>query len=363
MKKVMIYAYTYFNLGDDLFIKILCERYPNTQFVLYAPKGYQNTFKSLKNIQYFPSDTIINRGTNFIFNLFKIPFLTRRRLAKRCDLVVQIGGSLFIQSDQWQNELKNTKHLKSQGKPFFLLGANFGPYSEVNFFREHKQIFKQYTDICFRDYYSYQLFSDLNNVRIADDIAFTLKKKEVQNKKNRITISVIKPSNRADLSNYDESYYFKISEIVIMFIDQGYSVMLMSFCEYEKDHQAIKSITQLIPERYHSKIDSYYYKTNLDEALKVIAQSRFIVATRFHSMILAWVYGIPVFPIIYSEKMTHVINDIGFIGPSITIKDIHTLEANHVYKSLSMGHFDISKQIKQAQKHFLHLDALLTNEG
>src|SRR5699024_1160694 len=45
MKKVMVYAYSQFNLGDDLFIKILCERYPETQFVLYAPKQYKRCFQ------------------------------------------------------------------------------------------------------------------------------------------------------------------------------------------------------------------------------------------------------------------------------------------------------------------------------
>ena len=45
MKKIKVYAYTRQNLGDDLFIKILCERYPNTQFVLYAPNVYKDIFK------------------------------------------------------------------------------------------------------------------------------------------------------------------------------------------------------------------------------------------------------------------------------------------------------------------------------
>ncbi|MDY0404730.1 hypothetical protein P5G51_004325 [Virgibacillus sp. 179-BFC.A HS] len=38
MKKVLIHAYTHFNFGDDLFIQILCERYPQTSFYLYARK-------------------------------------------------------------------------------------------------------------------------------------------------------------------------------------------------------------------------------------------------------------------------------------------------------------------------------------
>lgn len=34
---MMVSAYTEFNLGDDLFIKVLCERYPDTRFMIIAP--------------------------------------------------------------------------------------------------------------------------------------------------------------------------------------------------------------------------------------------------------------------------------------------------------------------------------------
>ena len=37
-----------FNLGDDLFIKILCERYPEHKFYLFSKKDYSN--KSVFNL-------------------------------------------------------------------------------------------------------------------------------------------------------------------------------------------------------------------------------------------------------------------------------------------------------------------------
>ncbi len=57
-KKVMIYAYCNFNLGDDLFIKILCERYPEVHFLLYAPIEYKYYFKWLPNITVYPRNNI-----------------------------------------------------------------------------------------------------------------------------------------------------------------------------------------------------------------------------------------------------------------------------------------------------------------
>lgn len=59
MKRIMINAYTTFNLGDDLFIKVLCERYPNTEFILYAPKEYKINFKNSSNLKVISNSNIL----------------------------------------------------------------------------------------------------------------------------------------------------------------------------------------------------------------------------------------------------------------------------------------------------------------
>ena len=45
MKKVFVYAYMAQNLGDDLMVRILCDRYPRVQFNLYADNFYKKAFK------------------------------------------------------------------------------------------------------------------------------------------------------------------------------------------------------------------------------------------------------------------------------------------------------------------------------
>ena len=122
----MIYAYTNYNLGDDLFIKLLCERYPSTEFLLYAPKGYKNTFKNIKNIKVFPNNTLLVRGINFIFRLlkFRAP-LFRIIIARKSNAAVYIGGSLFMQTENWKDKYLDKKNMFMDNKPFYLLGANF----------------------------------------------------------------------------------------------------------------------------------------------------------------------------------------------------------------------------------------------
>src|SRR5690625_1376834 len=107
MKKVLIKAYSQINLGDDLFVKILCDRYPETQFVIVAPKSKSTPYENIQNLEvvHFPQiiDSVFSRlGRNF--NLYS--YLSNK-LAKECDLTIHIGGSIFIQSKNWIRMFKN----------------------------------------------------------------------------------------------------------------------------------------------------------------------------------------------------------------------------------------------------------------
>jgi len=358
MKKVMIYAYTNFNLGDDLFIKVLCERYPHTKFILHAPREYKVNLNEIENITIIPDDTLIVRGINFLSRKLKFEFLTRNLIAKNCDMAVLIGGSLFIELDNWQHAYELKKNMLIKNKPFFLLGANFGPYKDRNFQLKYKELFKEYTDICFREQYSYDLFENLNNIRMADDIIFQLEKSVEEEVENYIVISVIKPSEK-NIPNFDEIYYQKLRDIAIYFIERELNVTFMSFCESEGDKEAIENVIKIIPEKYSNKIKKHLYKLNMEETLGVIAKSKFVIATRFHAMIVGWVYNKPVFPIAYSKKMTNVINDVGFEGSYIELANLHNLEPEIVYNSLDTNSIDVSKQAINAKNHFKKLDEYL----
>lgn len=361
----MVYAYTRFNLGDDLFIKLLCERYPNTLFVLYAPREYTFLNKEINNIKVYSSDSLVFRGINFLFrNLFKKRAFVRQQIAKSCDASVYIGGSIFMQSNKWKEEILSRKSMVVKGKPFLVLGANFGPYMDIEFYNEYKEIFKGYTDICFRDSYSYNLFSDLDNVRKADDIVFQLhdNSTEYRTDNNNIVISVIKPSYRKALINYnDDIYYNKIKEIIVLLIQKGYQVTLMSFCEFEHDNIAIKEIIALLPDKYKGMVNEFYYKHDIQAAIEVFKNSNSVIASRFHAMILGWVYNKSVFPLVYSKKMTNVMNDVGFNGEFSWITEIENVNSESVLKGIENNRIDVSNQVENSKGHFKELDKILFN--
>jgi len=361
MKKVVIHAYTQFNLGDDLFIKILCDRYPETTFVLSAPMQYKERLKNISNLQIISNDSLIMRGFNYFIKKTGMNIRLTQLAPSKYDAIVLIGGSLFIQNDHWRKNLNQIKSFTTQRRPAFLLGANFGPFDDQTFYLEYKRHFQRYTDICFRDQYTYSLFKDLPQVRLASDIVFQLPKLTVASNEREMVISVIKPSIREHLANKDAIYYQKIKEIIIQFIEKDYTVTLMSFCKFEKDDEAVNTIANSLPINYIPKLKKYYYEGDIQEALEVIAKSSFVVATRFHAMILGWVYEKPVFPIVYSEKMKHVMDDINFTGTYTDFDMLEKLEATEVFSSIKQNFVDVTAQSENSKGHFNKLDTYLLN--
>lgn len=362
MKRMLINAYTKLNLGDDLFVKLLCERYPDTRFVLPASGEYKKCLGSLPNLTIYPIESIWVKGARKILRRVRnieVQKVLMHRLARRCDGVVQIGGSVFMQGQWWKRDLDWKYDVFDSKRPYFVLGANFGPYEDEEFYLKHRELFSTYTDICFRDRYSYELFKDLGNVRLAPDIVFQHRKPQTGGSMKRVVISVIKPSERESLRDYDELYYRKIKDIAVAFVDQGYEVSLMSFCEYEGDEEAVRAILSLVPPSHSAGVSKYFYRTNLEEAVQLLASSDMIVATRFHAMILGWVFDKPVFPIAYSDKTTNVMNDANFQGAYARLKDLDSLEPETVVRSLETNQLNVSVLARQAEKHFDELDKYL----
>ncbi|MEK5234326.1 polysaccharide pyruvyl transferase family protein [Paenibacillus sp. FSL L8-0470] len=367
MKKMMVSAYTEFNLGDDLFIKVLCERYPDTRFMIIAPRLYKLVFKDIKNLKVYASDSVLFRGINYVFRKLKLHnnFL-QRFLGDQSDGTVHIGGSIFMQGEHWAEYVANAEAMRNKSKPYYLMGANFGPFTDDEYYQVHRRIFPEYTDVSFREQYSYDLFKDLGNVRMAPDIIFQLKYKANETSSGHkppagqtIAISVIKPSSK-NLSSFDNLYYEKMKDVAVYFIKQGYAVHFMSFCQHEGDQEAIGQILGLIPAEFQEQTHVHLYKTNIDDILAALAGASCIVASRFHAMILGWVFDKPVFPVAYSSKMVNVMQDAYFTGKYTDFAHLSELTPEEVYDSMATNRLDVTLQANQAEKHFEQLDAYLS---
>lgn len=362
-KKVLIYAYSRLNLGDDLFVKILCERYPNSQFYIMSNFNYRKGLSQNSNLKIIYRIPFIDGIIRKLKINFSLNQLVQKIIIYHCDLIVNIGGSIFMESKDWKHKSKILCDRVNSNKPYFIIGSNFGPYSDNDYMLEYRKIFSRVTDICFRDVYSFSLFNELHNVRYAADVVFSMPDKYYQeegSERQDAVISIIDLSNREKLKIYETEYLDKLVELSRIMLKNNINVKFMSFCRKEGDDKAIEKILKKFSDKEINQISFYKYHGNIEEALLIIRNAKYIVATRFHAMILGWLYRKNVLPIIYSEKTSNVISDIGFNGVTVDIKSLEKFSSEKINEYLvNSDIIEISEQTRLANLQFKYLDELL----
>ena len=93
----------------------------------------------------------------------------------------------------------------------------------------------------------------------------------------------------------------------------------------------------------------------------MFAGADYVVATRFHAMILALRFGKPFFSIAYSDKVKWVLDDVGS-SAYCGMDQLHGLRAETVMDAHAQA-VDAENYILQAQKQFAQLDDFLKKRG
>lgn len=335
-KKIYVKAYTRGNLGDDLFIHILCSRYKNITFYLKKNKYFTDIFSNIKNL-------VIKD------NLDDIQF----------DAIVYIGGSIFIETSLLSIkrvlELKN--EIIKESIPTFIIGANFGPYITDKYLNTVKdEIITQIKSITFRDKYSYNLFNNLPNVHYAPDTVFTLETDNFSKKyNNEIGISIIHHLERENLKQNYNTYLEKIADFSKYYISKGYNIRLFSFCEYEKDLEAIELLKNKFNSFELEHILVTNYQGDIYSILDKINNLDCFLTTRFHATVLGIKLKVPTIPICYSDKTYNILNDLGYPKDNI-----YTFDTIKNLKYAIPKIFETNK-IVDAKKQFKSLDNFIKN--
>ena len=222
------------------------------------------------------------------------------------------------------------------------------------------KIFSKMKDICFRDTYSWRLFEDVPTARCAPDILFSYPMPQETVREKQIFVSCINSFGRDQiygLSDCGQRYVKNMAAMLKRYLDDGYELVFGSFCEEEGDERAIRRILEEMGCCDHPGVRSVLYNgTNADELTRAMAQSEFVIATRFHGIVLSMVAGRPVLPLIYSDKTLRVLEDLGYDGPLIDIRSCEDYTCVGQPRVFAM---DREKLAQEAQKHFEKLDAVL----
>lgn len=370
--RILVNAYTHKNFGDDLFLKMLFERYSKSHFALLSKEvDYNRIFSDYNLIIKSRSKSLIentflkkifvklNRPLwNKLINTYEEEFLNS--IKDENDVLVIIGGSMFMEGSHKIVPKFNRYNLLGKifkNKPTFILGANFGPYKSKEFLEFYKSLFRNYTDVCFRDSYSQSIFDELPNIRMAPDIIFGYDIPNVKKISKTIGFSIIDLFYRSDLKMYTQDYENYCVDLINQHIELGYTVNLFSFCTYEGDTRAIERIYQKLDVSQQRSINKVFYTGNIDSFLTTYLSTEVMYTTRFHATILSLIGEQKLVPLIYSKKMVNVLEDIGYTGDYINIQD---LTKNSNLKQAIPSTFTVDNSIVSRSKdHFLELDKII----
>lgn len=343
--KILVRAYINENLGDDLFLKILFERYKDVDFFLIdAAEENCKSFQNFNNVYYIKLIDVIKKNNKF-------------------HGFIDIGGSIFIQDGNGLGGFKKrvliSLLLRIRKKKTFILGANFGPYNTNYYKHIYKYYFKLLVkDICFRDKKSYNLFKNLDNVRYAPDIVFQFGNtlNDVNKIKNSIGISVMDIRRLPNLKEYFDDYIDQMVDLITTATKKKFTVSLISFCGNQGDNEAIKIIYSKLDTDCQRNIKFLNYNENINKFLSDYSKLENMVTLRFHSLILSLVYNQNIYPLIYSKKTLNVIEDLNSSIGFTEIKNIKEKSMDELLEELKNNCIEVKKLVTESKKQFKYLD-------
>lgn len=389
-----IRAFVKGNLGDDLFIYTLCKRYPDQKFVICGEEKYKYLFNSISNLKYIAEDSFFRK---WLFRAVKLPAWTANKICEKFKLNkcfryyhsntfvyehsknnILVSGSIFMElGEGFVMNPYYKGEIKYYAKHPYVIGCNFGPYRTKAYKAFYKKCFQNAAQVSFRDEYSYSLFKDLENTSFAPDILFNVDTEAVKTSKEKdyVLISVLNPckDDTTGENKLVENYIEKMAEISDKLISAGKKILFMGFCEFQGDGEIIDRIIKKMKTIKKAKkaedINSTtknvkvvkYPEITTEEALGYIKNSEFVIATRYHAMILAEVFNRPVLPVVYNEKMVHVIEDITPSMEYISINECEKWNSDLIAENILNGSniaYNIDETVKKAGKHFEKLDKL-----
>ena len=364
--KVVLYGFFGHNLGDDMFFDKLFRRYPDTLFCLEHTPDYEGFVRQYPNAKFFDISAPHYKKLDMIGAKLGIENWSQKMLYKTSDAAVHIGGSIYQQIADWQLDMEIRKKRNSQFKNFFAISNNFGPYSTDDYRQFWTKEFEHYTDVCFRDVYSYMLFERLNNVRYAPDLLFSFNDPMPVPVEKRVAVSVINPRFRVRSFTEEQSrlYEEKILELIKYYINMGYSVSLLGFCSLEEDKQEVEKLWLELDNESRLRTGCFSYAGDYRVITNELKKSEIVVATRFHAMILGYVLGKKVLPICYGDKVTNVINDLHLMFNPVTFETLGKYSAEQLDKKAnSIDTARIAELRANADSQFSALDNYIASRG
>lgn len=347
------------NLGDDLFIISILERYvkhTKNQFdiLVYQVEKYKFLEEHYNNVKIlkYPVPSKIkrvfvrlkkNRNQKNELQMKYYRDAYRKLLKKEYDCFINVGGSLMYEYEGEEFVISNwieefiIANIKAKKK--YMLNINMQTLISTEFAETCTKILTQYDDVCFRDLHSYNLFKNRIRCRVAPDMVLSLqsvfadKYKDIKEEK-ALGINIINFYKNKRLCNqmrkYIDNYEKTIIEVATCYLKRGYQIKLFGFDDGKEERKYLQEIMRKIISQdmeYYEKVGVYSYSLpNIWKFIEEIAKCESVVTTRFHAVIICILLGKVFYPIVYEEKISNFLEYINYKGEMSMLSQIQPIE-------------------------------------
>ncbi|ENW94383.1 polysaccharide pyruvyl transferase family protein [Acinetobacter dispersus] len=350
--KIMLFAYLDNNIGDDLMLKLLSERFPAHEFY------------------YYTSNTVVLNTLSQFKNFVARPPSLRQQDIDVVDAVLSIGGSIFNDLNTLRGKLARIRKIlfiakaRRKGKRIATVGCNLGPYKDKLGWYLTTFELKLNDLVTVRDRSSFDLLStgSFKNFYMADDIVYSLEVPINDESRYGLGISAFRSTHSGE-NNYKN--YRALAVVIDAYIEKTNKlVKIFAFdSEHENDTSAALHILNLA--KHKKNIEIVPYLGDIELFVNKFNQCEHHIAIRFHSAILSALMKIPFYPISYSNKMEALIEE---NYPEFKILNISELDIEQIDTSVLLEKLlDSSKlchtnNMTNSKIHFEKLEILWSKD-
>jgi len=343
-KRVAVDAYFFNNFGDDLFLEILINRYPDAHFDFITP--------------------FEERMKNFVDNP-RISRVSRKQALKNVrsyDLYVMIGGSMFQQPPNWKMQWVNlylmVKTFKLFKKATAIIGCNFGPFEGEQYLKAYKSIFRKLDYLSVRDEKSFTILKDNDiNLHCYPDMAFSFDLGPyIQDHKGQserwIGVSLM------DFGKENLEYENKMAVIINQLLKHA-KLKLFSF-QYSDEINDLKVIERVLEQvpNHQDAIEVVNYDGNMKQFLQKYHECQSFLTTRFHSLIISLMFNQKIVAINYNPKIE---NTLKFLNINLELFDLDELDKINIHTLLENDKvsYNLDGIRNESVAHFHYIDSVL----
>ncbi|MED4272509.1 polysaccharide pyruvyl transferase family protein [Weissella confusa] len=303
MKKVTVDGYFVSNLGDDLFLKALFERFPNQIFYVYLEPEQMNHYAQM-------GGRVIPKRNNLfkkLGNCMPIPLVAglNNLIGQKNDLYLLLGGSMFIEGEYSHKQFRQRLFEVMTSRKKFVLGSNFGPFYTAAYLAQYTKWFGRLTEVTWRDQKSADYFANtMIHQRVLPDLVMSMDTSQYDIKHDYALVNVMALADSGLSEDAVVAYRDGIVAEIKRLRDKGQLVHLLSLNAFDGDDDALATVKNAFND--DDSVVSVYYDT-VDQVLQEFAGASQVLATRYHAMVLSWMFGKPVHALAYSKKTVNYI--------------------------------------------------------